>query len=246
MATHPLIRRRPKTDITRSMRYDLQYLRVYQTYLKVLIKSIADEIKDSQSRALNAPSVRSDAAARALQRLYGIVNNAYSHGVVFASEASTGYGLGISTNPLPIDQVARQILQERTDILLADVTSDLQARAQVMVLDGFSAGLDLQTIISTMQPVLMDLGLARVRTIAHTEIMTAVNTAQKLRYESVGVRSVMWLASQDELTCEICGDDGGYDGKIFPLNELPPCPAHPNCRCTFIAAVAGGRSENGD
>lgn len=49
--------------------------------------------------------------------------------------------------------------------------------------------------------------------------------------ESAGVTQVMWSATLDGLTC---AEDAELDGKYFPIDEAPECPAHPNCRCDLI------------
>jgi len=49
--------------------------------------------------------------------------------------------------------------------------------------------------------------------------------------KSTGVTQVMWSATLDGKTCE---EDADLDGKIFPIDEAPDCPTHPNCRCAII------------
>ncbi|HIF03047.1 MAG TPA: hypothetical protein EYQ84_07045 [Nitrospinaceae bacterium] len=46
---------------------------------------------------------------------------------------------------------------------------------------------------------------------------------------------VKWIAVGDERMCPICG---GLDGKEFNIDNMPPIPAHPACRCTTVAARA--------
>lgn len=45
-----------------------------------------------------------------------------------------------------------------------------------------------------------------------------------------GVEEVQWVTEHDERVCGTCGT---YDGKIFPIDELPPKP-HWGCRCHFL------------
>lgn len=49
--------------------------------------------------------------------------------------------------------------------------------------------------------------------------------------KSTGVTQVMWSATLDGKTCS---EDAELDGKVFPINEAPDCPSHPNCRCNII------------
>ena len=52
-------------------------------------------------------------------------------------------------------------------------------------------------------------------------------TLQALRDK--GVKYVMWETADDEKVCETCG---GLDGKVFPIDKVPPTP-HYNCRCIW-------------
>lgn len=46
-------------------------------------------------------------------------------------------------------------------------------------------------------------------------------------YKEAGVKQVKWIAVDDEKTCHECKK---LDGKIFPIDNVPPRP-HYNCRC---------------
>jgi len=61
---------------------------------------------------------------------------------------------------------------------------------------------------------------ARVQTQASYDI--GINT---------GVTQVLWSATLDGKTCP---EDAELDGKVFPIDEAPDCPTHPNCRCCLI------------
>lgn len=50
------------------------------------------------------------------------------------------------------------------------------------------------------------------------------------------VKSVVWRATFGLRTCILCA---GLDGHEYPLNEHPPCPLHPRCRCVLIPTVIG-------
>lgn len=42
---------------------------------------------------------------------------------------------------------------------------------------------------------------------------------------------VMWVTELDERVCEECA---GLEGELFDADDVPECPAHPNCRCRII------------
>lgn len=71
--------------------------------------------------------------------------------------------------------------------------------------------------------------------IARTEHMYAVNQGSLIRYSQHGVTQVKWLAGGDPpRCCDICMD---RDGKVYDIHEVPPIPAHPNCRCTTTPVI---------
>lgn len=45
-----------------------------------------------------------------------------------------------------------------------------------------------------------------------------------------GVTHVMWVSEHDNRVCGTCDD---YDGKVFPIDQVPPKP-HPGCRCHLV------------
>ena len=47
-------------------------------------------------------------------------------------------------------------------------------------------------------------------------------------FKDAGVKYVRWVAEMDDKTCKTCLD---RDGKIYRIDECPPCPSHWHCRC---------------
>lgn len=71
----------------------------------------------------------------------------------------------------------------------------------------------------------------------NTEVARAVTTAQNEAYRNSGVVStVMWSATLEDNTCDICAE---YDGQYFALDNHPALPAHPGCRCAIVPVVRG-------
>lgn len=67
--------------------------------------------------------------------------------------------------------------------------------------------------------------------LTRTESARNINTASLHAYEKVGIQYVEWVTAEDERVCEICGP---RDRKVYPLQFVPFCPDHPNCRCVVI------------
>lgn len=77
--------------------------------------------------------------------------------------------------------------------------------------------------------------------LVNTELARVVSDAQMDVYRNSGVvEKVMFMATLEDNTCEICGD---YDGKEFSLNNAPAIPIHPNCRCCYAPVVDGYKPD---
>jgi hypothetical protein len=84
------------------------------------------------------------------------------------------------------------------------------------------------------------LDAARVKTIAHTEVMAAANQGQMQAWDQAvkdgwldGDEKMVWIVTPDDKLCEICEE---FEDMQVPLGEQFPeggPPAHPNCRCTI-------------
>lgn len=57
----------------------------------------------------------------------------------------------------------------------------------------------------------------------------ASDAASEQAMKTDGVKHVKWNTQEDEKVCEKCG---ALDGKIYPIDKIPPKP-HPFCRCWF-------------
>ena len=89
--------------------------------------------------------------------------------------------------------------------------------------------------VKTMQDRKKQLDIA-TRYIARQLEQTADDVTMasiKKAFEDAGVQLVEWITQHDERVCAECEP---RDGQIFELKDLPPLPAHYNCRC-FIVPV---------
>ena len=75
----------------------------------------------------------------------------------------------------------------------------------------------------------------RIEVITRTETLRAHGQGRRKFYDTVGVKRVVWVTAGDDRTCPQCGP---LDGKEFLLDEMPPLPRHPRCRCLVHAARA--------
>ena len=77
----------------------------------------------------------------------------------------------------------------------------------------------------------MGQGFNECHRLVRTETMHYLNDATMQRYKDADVKYVQIWAAEDERTCDECSK---YHGKIYPIDECPHVPFHPNCRCTII------------
>lgn len=57
----------------------------------------------------------------------------------------------------------------------------------------------------------------------------SVDEATLQAFRDNGVKKVRWVTAEDEKVCEVCRK---RNGKIYPIDKLPPKP-HYRCRCTY-------------
>ena len=74
----------------------------------------------------------------------------------------------------------------------------------------------------------------RADTLVRTEMSHLQTQAAHKRYTDAGVKYFEVWGSEDERRCEICA---GYHEKIYPIDSIPPIPAHPRCRCTILPVI---------
>lgn len=74
----------------------------------------------------------------------------------------------------------------------------------------------------------------RPNLIARTETVKISNEGTKLNYKKNGINKVSWVAALSERTCQVCEE---LNGKIYPINNTPEIPAHPDCRCTLSPVI---------
>lgn len=80
----------------------------------------------------------------------------------------------------------------------------------------------------------MGMGFNDCHRLVRTETMHYLNESSKKGYKDAGVQKVQFCAAEDERTCEVCG---AMHKKVYPIDEAPILPLHPNCRCTWLPVL---------
>lgn len=82
--------------------------------------------------------------------------------------------------------------------------------------------------------------------LARTETARVQFAAQKMSVIQGGYKYVKWFAEGE--ACNVCkaiaGDDVGYGDGIYPYNEVPDIPVHPNCMCSISAYWVDKKPKN--
>lgn len=75
-----------------------------------------------------------------------------------------------------------------------------------------------------------------IDTIVRTTIRTAHNEAAERVYSQNKdlFDELRWTAAVNDRTCLLCA---ALEGKHFTLEDHPPCPVHPRCRCTLLPVL---------
>ncbi|MGU8469996.1 minor capsid protein [Clostridium perfringens] len=112
-------------------------------------------------------------------------------------------------------------------------TGDLAAKLNMLLKEHLIRGSSIAQITKLIHSKL-NAHLKNTLRVVRTETMHYLNAASLQSYKDAGVEEVEMLAAKDERLCEVCGSE---HGKIYPINEAPILPLHPNCRCTIVPVV---------
>jgi phage putative head morphogenesis protein, SPP1 gp7 family len=136
---------------------------------------------------------------------------------------------------LAADWRALDIIQGRNLTALEGITEDINAAIVREVSEGLVKGENIRQV-SDRLATLTDMAEDRAYRIARFETMFALNQGTIQRYYQNGVSEVEWITGGDDgHTCDECLD---LDGQIFPIDNIPDCPLHVNCRCTLAPVIS--------
>lgn len=86
-----------------------------------------------------------------------------------------------------------------------------------------------EDLVKAIQSII---GEHRSQIVGVTETTVSISYGKMQIMKELGINSIVWVTAQDERVCKICSSK---NGKTYPLKEEYLPPAHPFCRCTFIA-----------
>jgi SPP1 gp7 family putative phage head morphogenesis protein len=155
---------------------------------------------------------------------------------IILSSYMLGIDGGIATLPQNMQQLAdfdkisagvSRFAREYRYNRIKGITDTTRKQTQNAIADWINSGSPLSVLEATLEPIF---GEARASRIAITEVTRVFAEANRQAFESTGmVGSMVWMTSEDERVCELCGDLEGTHIGISDIDAVPP--AHVNCRC---------------
>ncbi len=162
-----------------------------------------------------------------------MVNESLKAGKLRAGAFLRSVGIVASISDITVDPRVYEIIRERNLAALKGITDDMAKNIKSELSEGILKGEDMRRLSKRVAEA-TGVPMQRARVMARTETMFAFNHAKDEEFRKYGVEKVEWVAALDERMCPQCGK---YHGKVWPIDEAPDCPAHPNCRCTTIPYI---------
>lgn len=192
----------------------------------------ADELLATIQAASGAPpasaGVWAGLSAAVLKEIAPVLAEAYLQS---ARQLGGRYDAVVSVNYDIVNQRAADWARQYGGQLVRGVTATTRERVGALVDEFFNAPeVDLQALGARLGELFNP---ARGDMIAVTEVTRASAQGElglfaEIKRDNPSARIVqVWLTSQDELVCPVCGPRHGQ--RIASQNDMPP--AHPRCRC---------------
>jgi len=161
-----------------------------------------------------------------------MITDSYLRGAVFAKSA---FG-----SPVGVDLGLRAVARNRIGVMVESATGEfskmsegLTQNVRSIIAQGVVNGRDKGEVTDEIM-ALAESAEASARRIIRTESMKAINAGVDDQYRTDGVEYVEPLVADDDRTCPVCSP---LAGRVYPLDDSPPYPLHPNCRCTKIPRI---------
>ena len=112
--------------------------------------------------------------------------------------------------------------------------SGLQAQLGIDLTNIMTQGLDMRALEKHIKPLIKD-DVKNTTYVAHrlakTETARVQFQAQLNQLHRYDIKRVVWIAEPS--ACSICKAIEAKNKGLYPIDEVPEIPVHPNCRCTI-------------
>jgi SPP1 gp7 family putative phage head morphogenesis protein len=250
-------------------RYRKKYREAVRSVLSKMVKEAASRARGHSKQAFSANDLKrwaKAAYAAQIKILWQVVVEAYrltGRELAGAKIAKATTATTAGPNAFLIRQAQPSVVEWLRDVAsrqtarFADRIQEIMAAAQDYYDEETGHGMTPAEVAD----VLLEEGLAATETraemIARTNTIWAANEGALEKYDEAGVGAVEWLATEDDLTCDLCME---LDGEAVEIGdafadadgyEIEHPPLHPNClvgptpvvapnhRAAFVAAYCG-------
>jgi SPP1 gp7 family putative phage head morphogenesis protein len=122
-------------------------------------------------------------------------------------------------------------LLNRSSERIVRIKETTRKKIREILAEGFDENIGWAELMKRIEPIIID--PVRAEMIARTELSWSYLEMQKRVYKNAGFEKIEWHTVVDQRTCGICRE---RNGKVYPIDDHPPAPAHPRCRCSFLPA----------
>ena len=138
-----------------------------------------------------------------------------------------------------------QFLFTRSFEELRGITAVMSQQMNRILAAGIGSGLGPRQIARQLSKNVTGITKQRALVLARTEVIAAHAEGQLDSFEELGVEGITvmaeWSTAGDDLVCPICAE---LEGTIMTVEQARGLiPRHPNCRCAWIPANVGERSD---
>jgi SPP1 gp7 family putative phage head morphogenesis protein len=194
--------------------------------------------KDTVTNIIQA-EYKNEAEPVANKAIEGQVQRGIMRSDQFLGQLGISAGLGV-----PVDRQVLDILQARNLTEIMGIGDDLERRIITAVSEGVTNGDGIRAITKRITES-TDVSKSKAKMVARTETMNAFNKASEERYKKHGIAEVKWKTGGSNICTHVKGFDGsvysggcmGLNNEIFPIDNHPPQPLHPNCKCILQPVI---------
>ena len=170
------------------------------------------------------PALRPDQSDEYLTAFRRLLSRSTSFGLDLAEQLSKSVSQSQVAVTVPVEAVTAAARQARGYLEKHGRTFSTTA-AEVLA-QGIAEGRPTELITKDLKQRLR-VTKTRAEVIVRTESLRAHNDASRNYYAQNGIELVMYFATSDDRTCEVCTSQAG---NVFKRNAIS-VPRHPRCRC---------------
>lgn len=124
---------------------------------------------------------------------------------------------------------------------LKDGSDEMRRQVETVIEDGFKEGKSSVKVTRDLKEYFDENSIHDPETVARTERARLEGAGERENYRENDIELVEWLLG--DRACPDCVDvaeaDVGFGSGIYPIDDCPPIPQHPECQCSTAPYVGG-------